>query len=146
MFVNCGWEMNWRNDPHTSWTISAIFLYVHLKNIRCLQRDTEPMTSAMQVQCSNHLSNEPTQIWRGQFVELICSLLTSEWLHGSVGKSTAPSSQRSWIPISLKTPKIFNVHIILWDNRWDCSASVSITSSIQLIRIIRSFKQVEKRK
>ena len=40
MFVKCGWEMNRRNDPHTCWTISVIVSYVHLKNFRCLQRDS----------------------------------------------------------------------------------------------------------
>ena len=28
MFMKCGWEMNWRDDPHTWWTISAIVSYM----------------------------------------------------------------------------------------------------------------------
>ena len=34
--------MNWRNDPHTCWAISAIVSYVHLKNFRCLQGYLNP--------------------------------------------------------------------------------------------------------
>ena len=34
--------VNWRNDPHTYWTISAIVSPVHLKFFRCLQRDSNP--------------------------------------------------------------------------------------------------------
>ena len=74
------------------------FMYVHLKNIRYLHwTGFEPMTSAIPVQRSNQHSDEATQTWARQFVRLICSLLTSEWLYSSVGKSTAPSSQRSHI-------------------------------------------------
>ena len=35
-------EMNWRNHAHTCWTISTIVSYVHLKNFRCLQQDSNP--------------------------------------------------------------------------------------------------------
>ena len=37
--------------------------------------------------------------------------LTSEWLHSSVGKSSAYAVQRSWVQILLKTPTNFMVHI-----------------------------------
>ena len=47
--------------------------------------------------------------------------------------TSAIASQRSWVQILLKTPDIFQVHI--WDNYWDCPASVRITSSITVICI-----------
>ena len=40
MFVKCGCEMNWRNDPHNCWMISVIVSYVHLKIFGCLQLDS----------------------------------------------------------------------------------------------------------
>ena len=145
MFVNCGWELNWKKKKmiltlggQSQWLSCAP------EKHKVSSTGFQHMTSAMLVRCSNQLSDEPTQMWRCQFVGLICSLLTSEWLYSSVENSTAPSLQRSWIPISLKTPEIFNVHIILWDKCWDCSASVRIISSIQLTRIIRPFKEAEK--
>ena len=42
IFVQCGWEMNLRNDTHTCWTISTIVKYEHLKNFRCLEQDSNP--------------------------------------------------------------------------------------------------------
>ena len=33
MFMKCGWEMNWRDDPHTWWTISAIVSYMCTRKI-----------------------------------------------------------------------------------------------------------------
>ena len=39
--VNKG-QMNWRNDPHTWWIISAIISKVHPRNFRCLRQDSNP--------------------------------------------------------------------------------------------------------
>jgi len=50
----------------------------------------------------------------GSFVP--CSHLSGFIVQLERHKSAASSSQRSQIPISLKTPEIFNVHILLWDN------------------------------
>ena len=58
MLVKCGWEMYWRNNPHTCWTITAIVLFEHLKNFKCLQRDSKLWTL-----CCHQLSYEATQIW-----------------------------------------------------------------------------------
>ena len=52
----------------------------------------------------------------------------------SAGKSITSALQRLWVWIRLKTPEIFQVH--LWDNPWDCPASVRIISSIQQTMII----------
>ena len=75
MFVRCGWEMNWKNDPHTCGTISAIVSYVHLKNVQVSSKGFALMTSLMPVQCSNQLSYEATQMWAAQFVGLMCSII-----------------------------------------------------------------------
>ena len=53
------YQIKWRYDPRTCWTILSNCL-MNLKNF-----DTtglEPMTSAMPVQCSNQLSYEITQL------------------------------------------------------------------------------------
>ena len=94
MLVKCGWEMNWRNDPHTCWTIPAIFSYVHLKNFQVSSTGFEPMTSAMPAQCSNQL--RCSQMWAGQFdnrcdcpasVRIISSInLTLTWNFSSAGR------------------------------------------------------------
>ena len=42
VWYSINWAMNWRNDPQTCWTISAIVSYVHLKIFRCLHRDSNP--------------------------------------------------------------------------------------------------------
>ena len=75
--LNCGREMNWRNDPHTCWTISAIVSYVQLKIFQVSSMEFEPMTSAMLMQCSYQLSYEGTRVWRGQSVGLV--FLWKEW-------------------------------------------------------------------
>ena len=94
MLVKCGWEMNWRNDPHICWTIPAIFSYVHLKNFQVSSTWFEPMTSAMPAQCSNQL--RCSQMWAGQFdnrcdcpasVRVISSInLTLTWNFSSAGR------------------------------------------------------------
>ena len=103
-FAQCGWEINLRNDSHTCWTIS--FLKV-----------------ISQPHCTNIFF---THSFHGNTWARQIDLLTSEWLHSSVGKSTAPALQRSWLWNLLKAPVIFQVHI--WDNHWDCPASVTIIS------------------
>ena len=64
-------EINWRYDPHTCWTILSNCL-MNLKNSGD-STGFEPMTSAMPVQCSNQLSYEVTQLRAGQFVGLMFS-------------------------------------------------------------------------
>ena len=78
----------------------------------------EPMTSAMPVQCSHQLSYEVTQWRAGQFVGLMlfpvkgmsyermlyavrCMKSNEDMIIASVGESTAPASQRSWVRIPL---------------------------------------------
>ena len=78
MLVKCGWEMNWRNDPHTCWSIPAIFSYVHLCDAGAV----------LQPRCS--------QMWAGQFdnrcdcpasVRIISSInLTLTWNFSSAGR------------------------------------------------------------
>ena len=62
MFVKCGWGMNWRNDPHTSWIISAIVLYLHPKNIRHLQQDLNPWPLQ-----SHHRGHGFESCWRQRY-------------------------------------------------------------------------------
>ena len=57
-------------------------------------------------------------------------LLTSEWLHSSIGKSTALPLQRSWVQIPWKISENFQVHT--WDNCWYYPASVRIISATQM--------------
>ena len=53
LFLHKQYTINWRDDPHTtSWTISAIVSYVHLKNFGCLQQDSNPW-----IKCENNLFN-----------------------------------------------------------------------------------------
>lgn len=43
-------DMNWRNDPDTCWTISVVVSYVHM----CTWKIFKPMTSEMPVHCRRH--------------------------------------------------------------------------------------------
>ena len=57
--------------------------------------------------------------------------------HSSIGECTAPTTQREWVRIlygscvPLKT--LIKVHI--WDNSWDCPASVRAISIIHLFSV-----------
>ena len=64
-------EIKWRYDPRTCWTIWAIVSWTW-KNSGD-STGFEPMTSTMQLQCSNQLSYEVTQFRAGQFVGLMFS-------------------------------------------------------------------------
>ena len=52
-------------------------------------------------------------------------LLSAVWLHSSVGQSTAPASQRSWVRIPLSHLNFSGS----WDNCLNCPASARIISS-----------------
>ena len=76
----------------------------------------------------------PTAVYkRSPFWTQQIDLLTSEWLHSSVGSGMEQASQGSWVWIPLKTPDKFQVHI--QGNRWDCPASTRITSSINRLSV-----------
>ena len=52
-------------------------------------------------------------------------LLSTVWLHSSIGESTAPASQRSWVRIPLSHLNFSGS----WDNCLNCPASARIISS-----------------
>ena len=83
----------------------------------------EPMTSAMPVQCSHQLSYEAMKLWSSWAQQI--DLLSTVWLHSSVGESTAPASQRSWVRIPLSHLNFSGS----WDNCLNCPASARIISS-----------------
>ena len=64
-------EIKWRYDPRTCWTILSNCL-MNLKNSGD-STGIEPMTSAMLVQCSNQLSYKVTQLRADQFIGLMFS-------------------------------------------------------------------------
>ena len=67
--VCLSWKVNWRNDPHTCWTISATVSHVHLKNCQVSSTGFEPWTSVMPLQCSyqvNLLGSCVPVIWSEQ--------------------------------------------------------------------------------
>ena len=53
-------------------------------------------------------------------------LLSTVWFHSSVGESTAPASQRSWVRIPLSHLNVSGS----WDNCLNCPASARIISSL----------------
>lgn len=79
MLVKCGWEMNWRNDPHTCWSIPAIFSYVHLCDAGAVLQPTEMLSDVSgSIWQSLRLSSK----WR-----IISSInLTLTWNFSSAGR------------------------------------------------------------
>ena len=67
--------LDWRNDPHTCWIISAIASYVHLKTFRCLQRDSNPWP--LRCPCSA-LTSWPTKNTSQTFLSLIIDFVSRE--------------------------------------------------------------------
>ena len=59
-------------------------------------------------------------------------LLSTVWLHSSVGQSTAPASQRSWVRIPLSHLNFSGS----WDNCLNCPASARIISSFENFRLM----------
>ena len=122
--------MNWSNNPHTFWILSAIVSFVRLKIFRCLQLNSNPWL--LRSRCRSHMWEEPW--WDSpEIVRIIASIhlsttLRKHFFHSLFllqehmcltdwpGESSAPASQWSWIRVPLKTPKLFQVHI--WDDRW----------------------------
>ena len=138
----------WLRDELKKWSShlldnpSAIVSFVHVKNIRCPQWDSNPWSLPCRCSAPTNWAINPL---RCEEVILLGSCVPCSHLSGFIAHDQLERAlQRSGIRIPLKTPGIFQVQI--WDNRWDSPASVRISSSIQLIRIIRSFKEAEKRK
>ena len=59
-------------------------------------------------------------------------LLSTVWLHSSVGYSTAPASQRSWVRIPLSHLNFSGS----WDNCLNCPASARIISSVDMYIVL----------
>ena len=105
MFVNCGWEMNWKNDLHTCWTISGIVSYVHLKNFRCLRRDSNPWL--LQCWCSAP-TNWAMKPLRCEEVNLLGSCVPWSHLSGFIAQlkrtlhryRTGHGSESRWKPLT----------------------------------------------
>ena len=128
-----------RTDPPTCWIISASVLYVYLKNFRCLQWDSNqwPLQS-LPVQWSYKLSYEATQMWAGQFVGLMCSReRNDEWKKCFVKCGWEINNEEMIFTLAGQS----QLHI--WDNCWDCLASMMIISSIhQNSQSISSIHQI----
>ena len=85
-----------------------------LYEVRCL-KSTEDMILAL-----------AGQFFHGKTWAQQIDLLSTVWLHSSVGLSTAPASQRSWVRIPLSHLNFSGS----WDNCLNCPASARIISSV----------------
>ena len=108
--------MNWRNDPHFWWVISAIISNVHPRNFRCLRQDSNPWP--VQGQCSeftNQAMKPMTQMWSSQSPGLMC-------FRERIDEGQKCGWEMNWRN-DLHTCWTISAMVHIWENRWSCPAN-----------------------